>query len=246
VRATARSAAAARRAGFPLRFVRYGPCFPVEDCMIDAPTRALTDDADTPTAFQAYGFAWNVLWTYFVDLVPIALAWVALAIPAAVLHRSHRGILGGLYNVFVMVPLNFGALYVYLRAVRAGRPRIADLFEPFRSAYGQTILAHVFFVVLVGMGLVFLIVPGIIVAVRLSFVGYLVVDEHLDAMSAIRESWSRTAGHGGTIFLVWLLGIPISIGGLALLGVGIFPAVMWIHLAFATLFAAVTASERRP
>jgi hypothetical protein len=202
-------------------------------------------DARIPTPFEAYGFAWQVLKTYFVDLLAVALVWMAFAIPAAVLHRGHRGILGGLYNVFVMVPLNFGGLYVYLRAVRGGAPRVGDLFEPFRSAYGQTVLAHILFLVLVGVGLVFLVVPGIIIAIRLSFVAFLVVDERLDATSAIQESWRRTAGHGGSIFLLWLLGIPISIGGLMLLGVGIVPAAMWIHLAFAALFAAVTASPRR-
>lgn len=200
-------------------------------------------DSDTPTVIEAYRFAWHPLKAYFVDLASISLVWLAFAIPAGLLHHAHRGFLAALYNGFVMVPLNFGALCVYLRAVRAETPRVTDLFAAFRSAYWQAILAHALFLVLVGVGLVLLVVPGIIVATRLAFVGYLVVDEHLDAASAIKESWRRTEGHGGTIFLLWLLGIPISIAGVLLLGVGIIPAIMWIHLAFATLFAAVTASE---
>jgi uncharacterized membrane protein len=202
-------------------------------------------DPGTPTATEAYGFAWQPLKEYFVALLLVGLVWIAFAIPAAVMHHAHRRVVGGLYHLLVMVPLNYGGLCVYLRAARAQTPRVDDLFEAFRSAYGRTILAHVLFVVLVGVGFVLLVVPGIIVATRLSFVPFLVVDEHLDAVSAVEESWRRTRGHAGTIFLVWLLGIPVAVGGLALLGVGIVPAMMWIHLAFATLFAAVTASEAR-
>lgn len=200
-------------------------------------------DVDTPTATEVYRFAWHPLKAYFPELFLVGLVWLAFAIPSGALHKGHHPILAALYNVGIMVPLHFGALYVYLRAARAETPRVGDLFEAFRSAYWQSILTHVLFTALVGLGLVLLVVPGIIVATRLSFVAFLVVDEHLDAPSAVRESWRRTRGHAGTIFLVWLLGIPLAIGGLLLLGVGIIPAVMWIHLAFATLFAGVTASQ---
>src|SRR6266850_61813 len=200
-------------------------------------------DSDTPSAIDAYEFAWNPLKGYFVDLLLVSLVWLAFAIPAGLLHHAHRGFLAAVYNLFIMVPLNFGALYAYLRAARGETPRVKDLFEAFRSAYGQSILAHGLFLVLVGLGFAMLVVPGIIVAVRLAFVALLVVDEHMTAVSAVKESWRRTAGHGGTIFLLWLLGIPISIAGVLLLGVGIIPAVMWIHLTFATFFAAVTASK---
>src|SRR5215470_14572204 len=47
---------------------------------------------------------------------------------------------------------------------------------------------------LVGAGFVLLVVPGIWIATRLAFVGFLVVDEGLDAPDAVRESWRRTQG----------------------------------------------------
>jgi uncharacterized membrane protein len=200
-------------------------------------------DVDTPTATEVYRFAWHPLKAYFPELFLVALVWTAFAIPSGAMHHAHHPGIAALYDLLVMVPLNFGGLYVYLRAARAETPRVGDLFEGFRSAYRRTILAHILFMALVGLGLVLLVVPGIIVATRLAFVGFLVVDERLDAPSAVRESWRRTRGHAGTIFLVWLLGLPLLLAGLVLLGVGIIPAVMWIHLAFATLFAGVTASE---
>ena len=121
---------------------------------------------DVPTASEVYVLAWDRLKGRFPELLLVALCWIACAAPEAMLrHAGSRG--ANLYHVFVTVPLNFGALYVYLRAARGERVRPMHLFEAFRRAYVQTIIAHVLFVVLVGAGLVLLVVPGIIVATRL-------------------------------------------------------------------------------
>jgi hypothetical protein len=45
-------------------------------------------------------------------------------------------------------------------------------------------------------------------------VGFLVVDEGLDPIAAVRESWRRTEGLAGRILLLWFLGIPITLAGL--------------------------------
>lgn len=200
-------------------------------------------ESDVPTATEAYAFATHPLREYFVDLLLLALIWIGFATVAGTLRHVEAKGAATLYETLVMVPLNFGALYAYLRAARGERPVVRDLFAAFRSAYLQTVLAHILFVALVGAGFVLLIVPGFIVATRLAFVGFLVVDEEMDAVDAIKESWRRTEGYAGRIFVLWLLAIPITIGGLLLLGVGIVPAGIWIHLAFATMFADVTASE---
>jgi uncharacterized membrane protein len=97
---------------------------------------------------------------------------------------------------------------------------------------------------LVAIGMVLLVVPGLIALVKLAWVPYLVVDERLDAVAAVRESWERTRGHGWTIFGIFLLAIPLMLVGLLLLIVGIIPALMWVQLASAVLFAAVSTRER--
>jgi hypothetical protein len=63
-------------------------------------------------------------------------------------------------------------------------------------------------------------------------------------VSALRESWERTRGHGWTIFGIWLLGLPILLGGLILAGVGVIPALMWVQLAQACFYAAIQIRER--
>jgi uncharacterized membrane protein len=64
------------------------------------------------------------------------------------------------------------------------------------------------------------------------------------ARDAIKESWRLTKGRALTVFLIGLLTIPIAIAGLICLGVGIIVSIMWIGLAFASLYYAVSSSDK--
>lgn len=203
----------------------------------------VADAYDVPTAMEAYARAWYALRHWFMELLLVALAWSVLASPAEIAWRAGRHGFGALYYTLVVVPLNFGALNAYLHAVRGRGPRMGHLIEPFRRAYPQIVLAHLVWVTLVSMGLAILVVPGLIVATRLAFVAFLVMDEDMGAVEAVRESWRRTEGYAAIIFGVWLLGIPLALLGLLAFGVGIVPALLWTHLAFATVFDEVTAIE---
>jgi membrane-anchored glycerophosphoryl diester phosphodiesterase (GDPDase) len=121
----------------------------------------------------------------------------------------------------------------------------ADVFAALRGPYATVIATHVLFAVLVLAGLAALVLPAIWVASRLSFVAFLVMDEGETAMGAVRESWRRTAGHSWRIVRLGLVGLVLVALGVLLLGVGIVPAAMWAHVAFAALFVRITAIDRR-
>jgi hypothetical protein len=97
--------------------------------------------------------------------------------------------------------------------------------------------------IVIVIGFLLFIVPGIVMAVRLSFVPFLVVDEGRGPVDALIASWNRTASYGFTIFSTALLGAFIVLVGLVLLVVGSIPATMLVYLAFASLYAAITASS---
>ena len=96
---------------------------------------------------------------------------------------------------------------------------------------------------IITFGLVLLIVPGIIFACKLAFTPYLVVDRKMEVIEAVKESWRMTGGHAWKVFFIGLLAIPIFILGLICLVVGVIISIMWITLAFASLYHAVAISE---
>ena len=100
-------------------------------------------------------------------------------------------------------------------------------------------LANLLLTIIVVAGFLFLILPGIFLAIRLAFVTYLVVDKELEPMKAIETSWKMTSGYEFTILGMALMSIFIMIIGLICLIVGIFPAIIWINSSFASLYQAV-------
>ena len=191
-----------------------------------------------PSASEAYAQAWDVLKRCFLELLLLAIVWALLSAPSGWFRES---LVGTAYHVLVLGPVGFGGMYAFLRAVRGGTPEIGDLFVAFRGDYVQVVLASLLMGILISIGFVLLVIPGFIAIVRLAWVPYLVTDEHLDAVGAVRESWERTRGHGWTIFGIFLLAIPIVLVGLVLLVVGVIPALMLAQLASAALYADVTA-----
>jgi hypothetical protein len=199
-----------------------------------------------PTVGGVYSHAWNTLKADFWSLLLVGfVAWL--------LSYAIGGLLGGnegagrglstLYQVLVGTPISFGAAYAWLRAVRGQKPHVSDLFVPFQRNYVGCVIAGLLLEVILIVGFILLIIPGIILGVRLCFVPFLVVDEGLGPVQALQESWNRTSGYGWTIFGAALLGILVVIIGFIILIVGSIPATMLVYLAFASLYASITARK---
>lgn len=146
----------------------------------------------------------------------------------------------GLAYGFLFWPvINYSSDFLFVKAIRSQKVEIEGLFEGFRTKYLQIIVANLLVFALVGMGIIMLIIPGIIIACRLAFVSYLVMDKNLDAMSAVEESWRMTRGHGWRIFFLAIVSFFLVIAGLLMMVVGVFIAIMWISASFAELYQSV-------
>lgn len=184
----------------------------------------------------------------FVDHLPVVL-FAGLGVWA--LGAAGEGLLGGpgvciaiglLGLVFFVRPLEWGFSFLCLRGVREEDPRPGDVLRAFRR-YGDVVLGHLTLVVMVVVGLCLLIVPGVIFYLRTRFVRYLVVEDGLDFLSAIRESFALTAGRTRTLLAITAAGwLAVAMGTLPL-GLGIAPALIWWDLSLASLYYAATESE---
>ncbi len=204
-----------------------------------------------PTVGASYGNGWRQMWKYFLELFLIGIVGFVIGIPSGTggweldvaAAFSVLGILGYIYTILIANPIDYGISFAYLKAARGDKPEIRDMFEAFRN-YWNAVLANLLVGAIVAVGLFLLIIPGIIFACKLAFTPYLVVDQKMKVIEAIKESWRMTDGHAWTIFLIGLLAIPISIVGLLCLIVGIIPAIMWITATFASLYHAVSVSSK--
>ncbi len=201
-----------------------------------------------PDGVKSYSIGWKVMGNYFVELLVIGIVYAIMSGPSSVIQWKADSfewfmapliMFGLMYGIFVGGPIGYGANWAFLKAVRGERVEVKDVFSVFQRNYWNAVVANIVVAVIVGLGIVMLIVPGIIFACRLAFVPYLVVDREMDAMEALRVSWDMTRGYGWQIFFMGFLAFWIAIGGLILLIVGIFVSIMWISTAFATMYHAV-------
>lgn len=187
----------------------------------------------------AYKHGWRHLGRHFWFLLGITLVLCLVgSVPGAM---QESAVLAVAYQVLVIGPITYGGYFVFLKAARDESPGSTDLFEGFRD-YWNVVLASCVVGLIIGIGFIFLIVPGVIFTCKLVFAPYLVMDRKMRAFDAINESWRLTDGHAWTVFLMLLLAIPIVMAGVIALGVGVIVSVMWIALAFAAFYLAVCAS----
>jgi len=207
-----------------------------------------TSTIPAPDIGDAFGHGWEILKKYFVELLLVSIISVIIMTPLWVVnarsgyHFSAAMVLliifGIGYTVFLRMPVEYGIKWVYLRAVRHERIEIKDMFKGF-DYFLNVVAANILVAFVVGIGIIFLIIPGIIFACKLAFVPYLVMDKKLDPIAAFKISWHMTSGHALTIFLMGVISFFLVILGFLLLIVGIIPAAIWIESAFASLYYAV-------
>ena len=201
--------------------------------IVTGPTRMLNFKID---AGDLHGAPWN--WTGNMDHF---ISWASIGMFAAFL-----GLVALLYSFLVAPVFNYGSNMIFVQAVRKIKPDFELLLKGFWENYLYIILANLLVAALVILGLFALIIPGIIIACRLAFVSYIIMDKKLDPIEAVELSWKLTRGHGWTIFLMGLVSFFIIIFGLLLFIVGIFPAIIWVSGSFASLYQSVLIEKEKP
>ena len=200
------------------------------------------------TVMGSYGYGWQQMWKYFLHFFLLLILLTLVSAPISMIQDYNEPFSAG--NVmlqifaagylFMIVPIfDFGADLLYLRGIRNEKIDLGEILAGFRENYLNIVLANLLVFAIVGIGFVFLIVPGIILACRLSFVPLLVMDKKMDAVAAVEKSWTMTRGYGWKIFGLFLMAIPVFFAGLICFIVGALFAVIWISASFTSLYHAI-------
>ena len=205
-----------------------------------------------PSAGDAYGVAWDIMWKSFVSLLAVFIIFSIIKGPVAGIQwqedNFHWYLLPFVFfaigfGIFIAGPIQYSTNWVFLKAVREERFEIRDMFAVFQRNYWNAVAANVVVHLIIGIGFLMLIVPGIIFACRLAFVSYLVIDREMELTDALNTSWQMTKGYGGQIFLMGIIAFFVVILGLIALFFGVFISGIWIKTAFATMYQAVVEKD---
>ena len=148
-----------------------------------------------PGVFSSYGNGWKQLWPHFLVLFLIGVIYLVLNMVISVPDWIVNGFSGSetvsfngatfaltvisiAYGIFFLYPISYGQNYAYLKASRNDTVEVQDMFEVFRN-YWAAVGSYLLVSIIVGVGFILLIVPGIIFTCKLAFVPYLVVDKKM-------------------------------------------------------------------
>lgn len=143
------------------------------------------------------------------------------------------------YSFLIAGPIGIGYLWVMYLISNGKKATFSNLFDLFERNYINAVLASFLVTCIIVIGFIALIIPGIYFAVKLFFVNILIIDKKMDPIQAIKASWKLTEGYFWNILGLTLMYIPIIIGGLLLLIVGIIPAVAWISASQAVMYNSI-------
>lgn len=149
---------------------------------------------------------------------------------------------GSLVGVMVQMLFQGGLYKIWLTAGRGGSPSFGDLFTNMGKVF--PILGVMFLTgIVIGLGYVFLVVPGVILACGLGFAPYFVVDKNMGPIEAMSASWKAADGHKANIFLAGIMCVGIAIVGCIACYVGLFVAIPLCYLAHVIIYLRLTGQD---
>lgn len=185
-------------------------------------------------------FGWNTLkknFGFFLGLLAVVVAvnlTVALVM-SSISDEAPRALVIalGIISWILDLLISIGIIKISLKFCDQEQASYGDLFSAYRLLLNLMIGA-IIYGAMVAIGTVFLIVPGIYLAIRYQFYDYLIIDKGMGPVEAIKRSGSLTEGVKLNLVLFWLMLVGINILGLIALGVGLLATVpiSWLANAY--------------
>ena len=190
--------------------------------------------------------AWRGLKSQFWLLVGLVIGFtiiysffIIFTIPEKVEPFGISNIIVGIFGMLLSGLFGMGYLKNCMQTL--------DGEEPQFSAYGQVsrklpafIATYIIYSLIVLIGLVLFIIPGIYLGIRFQFYLAFIVEDNCGIIESFKRSWNITKGCSMKLFVLGLIMILISFAGSIALFVGIFIAVPLIVLMYGCTYRKLT------
>ena len=144
-------------------------------------------------------------------------------------------LINNIVSFTVSLLISMGTMKITLDFVDGKKGDYKDLYQqyPLLLKYiGASLLEGLIVVV----GFIFLIIPGIYLAVKLNFASYAVIDKKVGPVEALKSSYEITNGNWWNLFLLGVVSVLITLAGALALLVGLFVAIPVVMLAYAYVY----------
>ena len=195
------------------------------------------------TLEEAFGFGWDRTKKFWATMILIGIVTVLVSVLFGFLSgiMGAAGDLGVSLSMIIVLAsyvisfwLSYNTVKMILKMTDGHKVDIKELFyfdDMSANKVGMYFLANLAYGLVVLVGLVLLIIPGIYFGVKYMFVPYLVLDKDMGIADAFKKSADMTDGKIWKLIGVSFLSFGIVIVGLIALLVGVIPAIILITFA---------------
>ena len=140
-------------------------------------------------------------------------------------------------------PLAIGMTIFSLKIYRDNNPEVENLFIPFKTNWVNSILAYFMMGVLIFVGFILLIIPGIIAALMFSQVFFIMgEDKEIQAYDALVKSMNLMKGYKWKFFRILLRLMGLAILCIFTLGIGFIWLAPYQNVVYAKFYDDIKAN----
>lgn len=217
--------------------------------MLSGPSKGnKMDSTNTFSKGEALRFGWerfkNNLGFFIGLMIIVALIYIAAGIIVNIIfprpmHHMHTNMILVLIRKaiswIVYSIISIGIIKIAIENADGKRGKISDLYQHLHLL-PRYLLGVIIYDLIVFVGLILLIIPGIIWAVKYQFLSFFIVDKELSPLDALKESEKLTSGIKFDLFIFDLLVGIINILGALPFGLGLIITVPITSIAMAFIY----------
>lgn len=197
---------------------------------------------------QVISESWAIVKKNLKFFVVLALAtWAIQFIPSYVnslVTNTTVGLIVSILSWLINSLVTISLIVITLGYLRAGKTTKDEVLEKLKY-FGAYLLASIYYSLIVFVGIILLVVPGVIWALKYQFYGYLIIDKGLKPKEALAKSNEMTQGKLGKLFLFGLALLGVNLIGVLLLGIGLLVTIPISLLAVGKVYELLSDSSAK-
>jgi len=173
----------------------------------------------------------SILQPYWLISVGVCLVYaIILGVP------PELNTYGEWLSLLLAGPLNLGLCMYFLKISNSESPGIENIINGFQPLL-QVLLLYFVSSLLIVLGLLLFILPGIVLSMGFSMSYYIMAEQQdVTFVEALQKSWDLTQDHKMDLFLLNIRFIPWYVLGLLCLVVGVFVVIPWHQTTLALVY----------
>jgi uncharacterized membrane protein len=196
----------------------------------------------------AFSQAWHVFtkkwaFVYLIGIVTLLASFLPAIFLGGLMERTESG---GITIIFQVVnflwssAVAMGNMYVLIRIIREQPTELADMLKPLKYL-GQYAWATFLYSLLMIVGMLLFIIPGLYWGYKYMYVPYLIVDKGMRTSDAFKMSALMTKGVKLKLFVFGIVTALVNIAGFLAIGFGLLITIPITALAYIAIYPVLLA-----